>query len=853
MKIFYLFIPLFFIKIGFCQEENTEQAEIDEDEEIVYSSKEEIKKYDPVEEVKSRVDNLKNKMVDIGYDFSKAIKDLYSNYTNLDLKVMDLEILYRKGVINENQAILIWESLLNTKTERNLEWLGYNKLINKNSSKEAQWKYTNVFVTLFRSPELKYQACFAYFGGIIFFYITKALQKIPKLNMVLILILLIINILNAFYFYNKKFYFTSFICIVSFISNIYSIYVNIVLIAGGREIDYSISNNKHFKSREHFFVKTGVCIFIIAVINYLSSVALRYFMNYLFIFYLMEKAREMIKNFYHLTAPKDLQPFENFISLIFGTINLLYTHIFYSVNIYYSYDLNSFLILNNFITFYYFTSLERFTYIQRNRIGGILLESEKNADRRDKYEVFEELKKKCNLEKNYRNENFSEDNLIDISLIFFCLLFLISGFYFTTYFYLLIAIFILHTIHKNCLIFLSIKISRIISNFLLVVFLLAISNLEKLSFSYINEIIAVYDQKFLEAVLLLFKLLFLVTLAICNYLSEDFIDLFNLYNYSSYKYLIRETNAIVNNSETTRKLNEIYTVQNVLVEIFEFDLATSLDCVNLVLDSINSTGRVNNNSTNIDGFYIDYLMTKNTSNIHIIPLFIDYFLMYAAVWILFDTFRMNNHSFFYVTFILHKIGIFCKFALLMLEYSKTHLQKNIVIFINMILFMRLLSNKELEDLDRIILISFFLATVFIYVIIYENSIAMNIFIFVFNWVMLNNHNNSLPYVSISIGAVIAKIIIQLLNIKHFKVFIFFVCALNSLFIFTSFDKSLFLYFYNKSKSVSISYFKFNVLKILEDICFPISPEGESLTDFYFENKVIALIKKGLHSFKYYNY
>ena len=61
-------------------------------------------------------------MVDLGYDFVKTLKLLYSNYTRSEITVHDLDILVKKSVITENQAILIWETLLNVKTERNLDW-----------------------------------------------------------------------------------------------------------------------------------------------------------------------------------------------------------------------------------------------------------------------------------------------------------------------------------------------------------------------------------------------------------------------------------------------------------------------------------------------------------------------------------------------------------------------------------------------------------------------------------------------------------------------------------------------------------------------------------------------------------
>lgn len=853
MKIIFLVIFILFLKLEFLSVYSSSlskpniEDELDEDEELVYGSTTDekyAKKNHPAEDVKNRMDNVKSNMVNLGYDFSKAIKILYSNYSNIDVQVADIDYLYSKGIINENQAIMIWENLLNSKTERNLEWLGYSKLIRKDLSKDYTVSKFPVFynlVTMFNNPEIKLQSIFAYFGGIISYYIMKFMLQFAKINLVLILFLLMLNIVNCFYFYNYKYYFTSFICLTSFISNIYYFYLSVIVITENREIDYSLFHTKHFKSRQHFGIKLFMSTFIIFIINYLTSISLRYFLNYMLIFYFLEKNRDMIINYCKLITPRNLQPFENFISLIFGGLILIYTHVFYYLNISFSYDLNSFLILNNCITFYYFVALEKFIYIQRNRLGGVFLDCEKISDTRDRLERFEELKKKSNLEKNFRNENFYEGNIIDIILIIVCCTFLFMGFYMNTYFYLLIAIFTLHTIHKNCLIFLSIKISRIISNFFLMIFLIVISNLDQVNFSYINEIIAVYDQKLLEALLLLFKLLFLVFLGICNYLSEDFVDMFNIYNYSSFKYLSREIKGITNNTEMNKRLNEIYTLRNILIEIFEFDLNSSLDCVNMVLDSINTSG------SNIDGFYIDYLLTKNTSNWDLVPLLLDYFLIYANFWILFDTFKHNNHSFFYITFMLHKIGLLAKLILLSFEYSKTHLQKNLIIILNIIFSVRLFTCPELEDPEKTVSIIFFLLNVLVYVRIYENKMFMNLFLICFNFIMLNCYSNSMSYVALCIGSIIAKIIIHYLKIKHLKIVIFLVCSINSYILFSSLNKVMIAEFYNQVKSLSVGFLKMDLPGIFEELCFG---SGHGI---YFENILITKMKESLHTFKNFSF
>ncbi len=558
----------------------------------------------------------------------------------------------------------------------------------------------------------------------------------------------------------------------------------------------------------------------------------------------------MIKQFCKPFSPKNLQPFDSFLSIIIGMIIFIFTHSYYYAYIYYSYDLNSFLIFYNLFIIYYCFALENFIYVQRNRLGDIYLKCEKISDNREKHEFFEAAKKKINLDKNLRNESFHEGNLIDLGLMTLCGFFLTMGFYLNTYFYLLCAIFILHLIHKYCLIFLTIKISRIISNIFLLIFLLTISNLDPLNYSYINEIIAVYDQKFLEALLLLFKLLFLVSLAICNYLSEDFVDMFNIYNYSSYKYLSRETKAITNNLEMTKRLNEIYTIKNVIIEILEFDLSHSLESVNNVLDSINTSG------SNIDGFYIEYLLTKNTSDKYVVPLLIDYFLIYANFWIIFDTFRHNNHSFFYLTSIIHKIGLFSKLGLLTFEYSKTNLQKNLLILLNMVFMMRLFNYPELDEIEKSVVLIFFMLNVFIYIKIYKNNIYMNIFIIFFSLDMLKETNSlflsftSPIFVAISVGSIIAKNIIHFFKLKYFKRIIYFFFSVNSYFLIeNSLDKILF--FYQNFRLYS-SNLPFDILSFLEQMCYNHGGTKGSI-NLYLENQLIYKFKEIIQIIKNYNF
>ena len=251
--------------------------------------------------------------------------------------------------------------------------------------------------------------------------------------------LLVFNILNSFYFYDKKFYFTSCICLCSFISNIYFIYLNIAILCGEKDVDCSIFYVRHFKTKVHFYMKIFICFLLLVVLTYLTSISLRFHLNYIISFFILEKIREMIKNYNNLSTSKIIQPINSWISILFGMIILIYTNGLYYLNLPFSYELNSFLFVNDMITFYYLSSLDKYVYIQRNYLAGAYIESEKVADHRDKVEIFEELKKKINIERFYRSDIVIDANFFDFTIIIFCLQFLFLGFIFGTYFFIIIS------------------------------------------------------------------------------------------------------------------------------------------------------------------------------------------------------------------------------------------------------------------------------------------------------------------------------------------------------------------------------------------------------------------------------
>ena len=697
-------------------------------------------------------------------DLKSTIYSYNLNCSTIYITVSDFEILFRRGIITENQAIMLWENLLNIKTERNLEWLEYSKIITTNSNghnphNEKDNQYLQYLFIFFNNDEFTITSLYYYILEICFYFLTKYFFRYPKFNIVSLTALLIFNLVNSIYFYDLKFYFTSCIFLCSFISNIYFIYLNLAILCGENEVDLSIFYVHHFKTKYHYYLKIFICFFMLLIIIYLTSVHLRFHLNYILSFFLLEKMRELIQNYNSLATYKFAQPMNSFISLIFGAIVFIYTNIFYSMNIPFSYELNSLLFINNMITFYYLTSLDKYIYIQRNFLIEAHIESEQIPDQREKVKVFEEYKKKINIERYYRSDLFIEGNEIDFIIMIFCLEFLFLGFLFNTYFYIVISFFFLHTLHKNCLLFLNIKIARILSSFILISYLFLISNMESISFSYINEIIALYDQKFLDALMQLIKLSFYFVIAICIYISEDFVDLFNIYNYSSYKYLFREI-SFPNNSKLQKVLNTVYKFSDVINEIIDYDINTSIAKVQAVL------GTINDGSSNINELYIETLLTQASSNAYCFILISDYMINYFTLFLLSDIFSQSTNPFVYLAYLLHRLGIYAKLFALFFEYSKTQMQKNIYVVMNLIFMERLFYFVDNDYIDNIIIHFFKIGNFFLYFLVLKGNAWMNLFLLMFFWVYYNSQVDSVFGLPFVLSVIVSKISVQICKVHQ---------------------------------------------------------------------------------------
>ena len=622
----------------------------------------------------------------------------YENNSVIDFTITDFEYLFRSKIITKKQAGLIWENLLNSKTERNLEWLEYGKYIkssltnnsgNSGVHKKKELKLFLYLSLLFNTNEFRYNSLYAYLGGIFFYLLSKFLFKYPKLDIVLLFLLSVFNIMNSFYFYEKKFYFSSSISLYSFLSNIYYIYINILILAGEKEVDCSIFSIKQFKSKKYFYMKISITIFLFIVQTYLTNLGLRFHLNYILSFFLLEKVREMVTNYTFVQSPEYFQPIGNFYSVILGIILFIYTQIIYFINLNYSYEFNSFLLVNNTISFFYFCYLDKLIYIQKNNLGGEFITYQKINGKKDNFEIIDYLSQKFNLKKFHRSESlYSNNKRLTIMLCVICFQVLIFALLFQYYYCYLISFVLLYSIHRHCLIFINIKESRLISGFFFFIFHFLIYHLKKIPYTFINEIIAIYDKKFLEGVFDFIKLGFYCFTTFCIFMNDDFFDLFNIWNYSTYKYINFGLSTKV--SKTLRAKNkDIFNLYYVFEEIFGYNIRNSIGIIRKALENISDSQSLHS---------IETLVKRDYSNKFVFFEIIDYFTNYYTIILLNMIFSNINNSFYFTLYVINRFLIYSKMLLLFFEYSKTGLQKEFFFMLNLIFIQRL---SNLPDLDKI--------------------------------------------------------------------------------------------------------------------------------------------------------
>jgi hypothetical protein len=718
-------------------------------------------------------------MVDLGYDFVKTLKILYSNYTRSEITVHDLDILVKKSVITENQAILIWETLLNVKTERNLDWWGYNKFvqIKKNFS---TWNLFEI--------EMNFHFIFVYVLFFLYYIIYIIAKRVPNLSFCLNFFIFITYFYYSYYFYSRKYYFTSFICFFSLISNFYLSILSVCSLCGKTDYEYSILFHTSFKTDEHFVIKLFINIVLLIISAYFSLNSLRYYLNYFLAFYLLNNTKNLLNLYFYSIIHEQFQPFTHFLSIVFGSINFIFSQIFYISNLNVGFDINSYLFFSNCLTFFYITGLNTFLKFYSYDLGRIYLESIKilnsNAGKlKDDFDQNDYIF----VNRKLRMYKIDRKFVLWIVLWILMMFFIIVGSNYNLYFYMILSIYMFKIINNYVLVFMNMKISRILGNFFLFLYLIALNKIESNNDYFINEIFAIYDQKFMMAIKLLIKLILMIFLFISIYFSEEFFDYFRPDNYLNY--ILDYTQA---KDETLDYFNEIFVLKSQHVE----NVRLNLNYIYLALDYMTTTGNL---------------------------------------WIISYIFSTNKNIIFFFVYAIHRVFIFIKLFLMLPEYTSTNTEKLTMLFLNLVYSLRMVNFVDADIIDRLLFTLLNLVSLSLYFFVYDDNIYFNVFLTTYS-IIYASFNQSYIFFATILGLIIAKIISKYSPNNKVVFFIFLQLLVH--FIFSLFTFHQLEYLFNFWKNLVHSIFNFKLIDIFYDFCL-----RPSTFEFDFAGGMYNLVKK----------
>jgi len=344
-----------------------------------------------------------------------------------------------------------------------------------------------------------------------------------------------------------------------------------------------------------------------------------------------------------------------------------------------------------------------------------------------KFKSFQELVDKINLKRYYRIDIFNIGNIIDIIIITLITMILIFSFFVESIFLLFLSIYLLNVFFKNNAIYVSTKHSRLLSNFFHFILMLSIYDVNFHKFSFLNQLsfkgAEIYNYKIMLKIVLKFLLFCFAFKSL--FVNNDFLSYFNIYYYSSFKYVQQEgvnVKKINENSELMFRINEVYNFKSCLEEIFCFNLEKSINYINYIFENCKFFGKKS------DFSILEFSLEKHTKNVNIIYLLLDYILLYFSYWLTYFVFKDNSNIFYYMLFNLFKLAVIIKMFFLVFEYSKSLPQKYLLIVLNTILFNRLISFFDEFYFDYYAFKALLFLNKLIYIFYCRNSFLINCYL-----------------------------------------------------------------------------------------------------------------------------
>jgi hypothetical protein len=735
-------------------------------------------------------------------DFSHAINQLYTNYTSINVSLNDIYNLYLKGIITDNQVITLWELFLNIKTTRNNEWFNLKNILSS----------------------IPINVIICYITFILVFINRPLLIKSPNFNITLMFILLIFNISNCFVLHRNGFSFTCSLSLLSALQNLYFIYLSLVIIAGHKHANFSLNNIKQFNSKVHFLTKLGFCFAMYIVSNYFTTTAFRSFFNLLSTFFLFDRCKKIIANYYRLTInefTEILQPLDNSLNVIFGLFNLIFSQLYFYSNLEHSYDLNIFLFFNNIVTFIYFLSFGKFVNIQKNKLGKYYL----------KYLNSNSVTKMDLTIVKFRSDTFQSESIYDFLLMFINMVILILALNLNSLFLVFLSLVFLSALTQHILPYLPIRISRIIATSLLFFYFMVVLNIPHMNYSYLNEVfnLSIRERKVLDALKFLIKNILLTILIFYLFLSNHFTSLFIIDNYSLYRHLLKD--AMMSNPTTKAKLSQVFTTSTMYLDVFFLPIEESKELVREVLTVVEPE------IATLTLKYINWQIYINNEKKNVVLILFDLLFMYLLYTFMNIVTVRDKDYLMYFLFYFYKVLIFVQWILLFPEYCKNNFFRNIIILLNITLAYRL---PELIVVDAFIRAALFLISICIYLILPYNNLLMNLYLDIYLVIHFYKFKKIIIFI-VLMSILTAKEFCHSMRIKNLNVRIVFmlvICIVLN-FIISGYDNTDIDQTYFGVKEWVYDYTHLDIIGWIENLCF--RTDGETIEEAIGKNILDYLI------------
>jgi hypothetical protein len=305
--------------------------------------------------------------------FSKKLINTYGNHTLFSINLHDLELIVTHSILDDVQAVLIWESILHMKTDRITELYG-----------RGQFVYDSE-IYLFNFIPLKAQGMVLL--NLIVFMIVHNLQiyllKEYGTTLVYNCFSVPFAFTNAFILFNWEYYLASclmfFLMCLGFKFLLDSIFITLGYNKEDLEIFVSITSTKNMTQ---FYLKFTIFTAMSCFIGINIYFKFRYIVNYVVFYLCLLQTLNLASFSLQYEVPQIFQPLKHFLIILAGVVNFLLTK-FHGRLIsrpHHQEKIDSFYFLSDVFSFLCMTFIYDYLFTQVNNIAYLFYENSLNNE-----------------------------------------------------------------------------------------------------------------------------------------------------------------------------------------------------------------------------------------------------------------------------------------------------------------------------------------------------------------------------------------------------------------------------------------------------------------------------------------